>query len=71
MTRDSPRPIAIQEQPEGVGKRACACNHTVKIRWLLKTNDADGGTSPAMRESKWGVYTNKNGRVFRPGRFKL
>src|SRR3954451_3983077 len=46
MTRDSPRPIAIQEQPEGVGKRAYACNHTVKIRGLLKTKDVDCRDKP-------------------------
>src|SRR3954463_11620486 len=50
--RDSPRLIAIQEQPEGVGKRACACNHTVKIRGLLKTKDVDGRDPTAPKASR-------------------
>lgn len=55
-----------------MGKRAYASNHTVKIRWLLKTKDVDGpGASPAMTESECGAFQNKSGRVFRPGRLKL
>jgi len=33
--------------------------------------DLDGRVKPATTESECGVCTNKNGRVFRPGRFKL
>jgi len=58
------KPLRDLLRAAGCMLMAAECTSASRKTWMA-------GSSPATTESECGVCTNKNGRVFRPGRFKL